>query len=95
MTRRQLIVEHVPVNGPMQLIKVQELIETSDAPLRNFTWIIDVQAIDRRIEPGVRSTSKSIEILDAEQFKRLLKKRVIVERENVRATKIAVTRFCF
>ena len=79
----------------MQLIKVQELIETSDAPLRNFTWIIDVQAIDRRIEPGVRSTSKSIEILDAEQFKRLLKKRVIVERENVRATKIAVTRFCF
>jgi hypothetical protein len=74
----------------VQLIQVEKLVEASNPSLGNFTWIVNVQSINGWIESSVRSACKPVEILNSDQLKRLLEKGVVVKREEVGPTKIAV-----
>ena len=68
VTGAQLITTHLPMNGAVQLVEMHELVEAADTAFRDFAGIIDVQAVDRRIEARIGPSGESIKILYAQQL---------------------------
>lgn len=81
-----------PVNGAMQLVEVQELVEASYATFGNLARIIDIEPVNRGIEAGNGTAGESIEVLDTEKFEGLLEEGIVVQREKVGSAEVAVAR---
>lgn len=79
-----------PVDRAMQLVEMQELVEAADATFRHLARIVNVEAIDGRIEASSRAPRESIKILNTQQFDRLFEERVVVQSEEMRTPEIAV-----
>jgi hypothetical protein len=54
----------------MKLVEVQELVEPANAALGDLARMVDVEAINGRIEASLSPAGEAVEILDAEDFKR-------------------------
>ncbi|WP_225708310.1 hypothetical protein [Bradyrhizobium cenepequi] len=74
----------------MKLVKVEEFVEPANAAFCDFARVVDVEAIHRWIETGLGTAREAVEILDAENLKRLFEQCVLVQREEMGATEIAV-----
>ena len=71
VTRAQFAVTYLPVDGPVQFIEVQELVETPDAAFGDFPRVVDIEAVDRRIKSRICSTSCSMPPLKSPTHMRL------------------------
>ena len=83
MTRMQSILIGRPVDRAVELVEVQELIEASDPSFRYITGVVDVEAINCRIEARLGTTSETVKILNPEPLTRLFKQRVVVQRKEM------------
>ena len=90
MPRTHLAILLEPMNGTMKLVEVKKLVEAPHTTFCNFAGIIDVKAINRRVEASSSATGEPIEILNAQQFQGLLEQGVVIQSEKVGSTEITV-----